>query len=417
MEKVIHYSNGLKLIVENIPSLRSLSCGIWAGVGSAKENERTNGLSHFTEHMVFKGTDKLSAFEIADAFEKAGAAINAFTSKECTCYYFKSIDEYAEKCFSLLSHIFFDSVFQDVELDKERNVILEEINMTQDEPEDICYDLLANAVYGEHALGQTILGTKENVKRFDQKEVKEFISNFYCPQNMVISFAGNITLADADKLVKKYILTKTQHCGISQPLMTAHKITSCHKEHYKDFEQANIALSFPSFEFNSKYSVSAGLLSAVFGGSMSSRLFQQIREQMGLAYSVYSAPSTYQKNGTFNIVLNISPQNTEKAVSATMCEIKKLCEKGIKKDELERAKTGLKTALIFGQENVQTIMSTNGKLLMLANEVYDINKKIEEINKVTKKDIDEVIEKIFNSNIICSAYVGKDPKVKIESLF
>jgi len=233
---------------------------------------------------------------------------------------------------------------------------------------------------------------------------------------MVISFAGNITLEAADKLVKKYILTKTQNCGTPQTLLNPHGIVSCHKTYFKDFEQANIALSYPAFEFNSKKSVPVAILSSIFGGSMSSRLFQQIREQMGLAYSVYSAPSSYVKNGTFNIVLNISPQNTAKAVKATLGEIKKLTEKGIKKDELERAKTQLKTALIFGQENVQTIMSTNGKLLMLANEVYDINKKVDEINSTEKKDVDEVIEKIFKCNTICSAYVGKDPAVKIEEI-
>jgi predicted Zn-dependent peptidase len=408
MEKIIVYENGLRLVVENIPSVRSVSTGIWVAAGSACETAENNGISHFTEHVMFKGTDKLSAFGLADAFERMGANVNAFTSKECTCYYVKSIDGYAEKCFGLLSHIFFDSTFPAAELDKERNVIAEEINMSEDSPEDVCYDLLAQSVYGAHPLGRTVLGPAENVGRFGAADVRRYTDGHYSARDTVVSLAGNITLAEADAFVKKYFLGKTRAKTEAKAALPEKQIVSAHVERIKDFEQSNAALAFPSVKFNDKLSTVQGVLNMIFGGAMSSRLFQRVREELGLAYSIYSAPSAYTNGGTFNVVVNYSAENTAEVLGAVYGEIKKLVASGVTDGETERAKTQMKSACVFAQENVQTIMTSNGKLLALSGEVYDIDKKIREIDAVTKSDLREFAERVFASDApVCSAYVGK----------
>jgi len=409
-KKVINYPNGLRVIVDTIAGLKSVSSGIWVGVGSAKETPEINGLSHFAEHMFFKGTDKLSPFEVADSFESLGASVNAFTGKGATCYYIKSIDENFDKCFETLSHIFFDSTFLPEELDKERNVILEEINMVEDAPDEICFDLIAKALYGDSSLGQTILGKSENIKRFSQADVKKFVNQFYCASNCVVSFAGAIDVATADKLVKKFVLPKicTTVSNEKEPDKIAIKRT--HLERIKDFEQSNIVISFDSLPFNDPFSATQNVLNVIAGGGMSSRLFQTIREQMGLAYSVYSGASNHLNNGTFNVVLNISPENTDKAIKATADEIKKLKAGTITQAEVDRAKIQLKSALIFGRENVSSVMIANGKLLLMSDEVYDIDKRIKEIDAVTVANANDFAKKIFISDKICSAYVGREYK-------
>ena len=416
MEKLVRYDNGLRLIVENIPSLRSVVIGFWVATGSSKENDGNNGISHFTEHVMFKGTDKMTAFDIANSFEKLGANINAFTSKECTCYFLKTIDENAETCFSLLSDIFFDSTFPSDELDKERNVILEEINMVEDTPEDICYDLLARARYDGHPLGRTILGPSDNVKRFTANDVKKYIADNYTADRIVVSVAGNISIGKSDELVKKYFMPRLAEKKSAGNVLPAAPIAKKHVERVKDFEQSNIAISFPSVPFNDSLSTTQAVLSTLLGGAMSSRLFQRVREQLGLCYSIYSSPSAFVNNGSFNIVVNISACNTEQTLEAVIGEIKRLLKEGITDDELNRSKVQLKSSCIFSQENVQTIMMSNGKLLALRGEVYDIDKRIKEIDAVTKQGVMDFAQKLFVNNGICSSYVGKPHSVDFNKI-
>ena len=416
MQKLTTYENGLRVITDTVPGLKTVAAGIWVNMGSSKETKPLNGLSHFTEHMLFKGTDKLSAYEIADRFESYGAQINAFTGKECTCYYVKSIDEYAEPCFELLSHIFLDSVFPEDELLKERNVVLEEINMVEDSPEDICYDELAAALYGEGPLGQTILGPAKTVQSFFRNDVADFVNRTYCAENTVLSLAGNITPEEADAYVRRHMLPKLRAKTIRLTEAGKQPNGRVHRERIKDFEQSNIALGFSSLPFDDKRSSVQNVLNVVLGGGMSSRLFQAIRERLGLAYSVYSAPSAFLHNGSFNIVLNISPENTQKALDATVAEIRKVLDGDITQKEIARAKTQLKSALFFARENVQSIMNANGKLLTVAGRVYDIERKISEIDCVDADAVTSLAAEIFRDEALCSAYVGKPCKADFAGL-
>lgn len=413
MEKVLEYSNGLRLTVEHIPSVRSVAIGIWVGVGSSRETAHDNGLSHFIEHMLFKGTDTMSAYDIAKNFEGMGAAVNAFTGKECTCYHVKSIDSDADNCFKLLCDIFFRSAFDPVELDKERMVVDEEINMSEDSPEDICYDLIAETVYKNHPLGQTILGPADNVKRFSREDIKRFMVQFYCPTNTVVSMAGNISLRDADKLVKKYFLGGFSGAPCIADHAAKHDIVTGFGKRVKDFEQSNIAISYPSVPFNHPLGMTQSVMNILLGGGMSSRLFQSIRERQGLAYSVYSSASSYKNNGNMSVYLNISRPNTQRAVETVRDELKLLVGEGVNAEEFERAKAQLKATCVFAQESVQTIMYSLGKLMVLAGELYDIDKKIAEIDAVTMDGVNEFARKIFTQDSVCAAYVGKEDDTDI----
>lgn len=417
MTELLKYDNGLRVVVNTVRGVRSVASGFWVGVGSAYESDENNGLSHFTEHVTFKGTDDLSAFDIAHRFESYGAAFNAFTSKECTCYYAKSIDEYAENCFALLGEILLRSVYDDGELDKERKVIVEEINMVEDTPEDICYDELAAATYGNANLGKTILGPIVNVKKFRHDDVKKFTDKYYVSGNIVIAFAGNITTGQADELVKKYVMPYIKAGDratlYSLPDRNARKCGM----RIKDFEQANLALFFPSVSAFAPEASVCALTSVAFGGGMSSRLFQSVRERKGLAYSVYSSPSAYKETGAFNIYLNISEENTDKVLSAVREEIDLLTDKGLTEEELERSKVQLKSSLVFSGENVQSVMSSSGKAMLGNDEIYDFDKKIAQIDAVTPSDVIDYVRKTFDYSKMNAAYVGKKTNADILGKF
>ncbi len=417
MTELLKYDNGLRVVINTVRGVRSVASGFWVGVGSAYESDENNGLSHFTEHVTFKGTDDLSAFDIAHRFESYGAAFNAFTSKECTCYYAKSIDEYAENCFALLGEILLRSVYDDGELDKERKVIVEEINMVEDTPEDICYDELAAATYGNANLGKTILGPIGNVKKFRHDDVKKFTDKYYVSGNIVIAFAGNITTGQADELVKKYVMPYIK-AGDRATLYSLHdrNARKCGMR-IKDFEQANLALFFPSVSAFAPEASVCALTSVAFGGGMSSRLFQSVRERKGLAYSVYSSPSAYKETGAFNIYLNISEENTDKVLSAVREEIDLLTDKGLTEEELERSKVQLKSSLVFSGENVQSVMSSSGKAMLGNDEIYDFDKKIAQIDAVTPSDVIDYVRKTFDYSKMNAAYVGKKTKADILGKF
>lgn len=407
MIDLLQYKNGLRVCVDNMP-VRSVMTGIWVGAGSKYEDMHNNGISHFTEHVLFKGTDKMSPSDIANAFEGYGAMINAFTSKESTCYYYKCVDKYNEDCFKLLCDIFFHSTFPKEELDKERNVIIEEINMVEDAPDEICSDLLFRAAFGNKSLGQTILGPKANVQRFTGDDVREYRKCAYTADNIVIVFAGNITVEQADNLVKQYAFCELNDNRKS--IKCFDDIFSANKQEYKikDFEQSNIVLAYPSVVSGDDEKIAVqSVLSCLFGGCMSSRLFQSVREQQGLAYSIYTSPSAYANAGLFTICLNNSPNNSVAALTSVKHEIDKLITDGITDEELCRAKVQLVSSLAFAEENVQSHMISQGKSLVCNGKPYDINRKIELMESVSRDDVLKFARDVFDSKKLTAAYVGK----------
>ncbi len=416
MNKLIKYDNGLRLVLNVNTNVRSVVSSIWVGAGSGIETPQNNGIAHFTEHMTFKGTPTLTPFDVANEFEKVGALVNAFTSKECTCYYVKSVDDVSERCFELLADIFVNSVYEPAELDKERNVIIEEINMVEDSPEDICYDKIASAAFPDASIGQTILGPLDNVRNFTRDDVINFIDDYYCADNIVVAISGNVSEEYADKLVKKYLLNYVRTKKSKRQFCKKIYVKSNYAQRIKDFEQSNISIAFPSLKYNDERFYEQTIVTAVMGGGMSSRLFQIIREQLGLAYSVYTGAMTYVNNGLFNVALNVSVANIEKAIIATCKELKKAILNGITNEEFMRAKVQLRANNVFAQESVQAVMSALGKNMILADELFDANEQLSKIDAVTIDGVNAFIKELFSSKSVCSAYVGKDPKIDVMSL-
>lgn len=405
MIKYKQYDNGLRLVVNKMEGMLSVSCGVLVKTGSMNESEKENGISHFIEHVMFKGTKTRSAFEISDHIDRIGAQINAFTSKELTCYYTKSTRENAEKSLEILSDIFFNSVFDKTEMEKEKGVIIEEINMSEDAPEEVCLDLLAKSYYGESGLGQTILGSSKNVKSFTRDDVLKYMDEYYTADNVVISLAGNIDVNEGEELVKKYFADNFERLKSKQQKKTV--ITEPRQLlRTKRIEQTHIGFAMKGFSVGDDINDAFAIANVVFGGGMSSRLFQKIREELGLAYSVYSYSSAYKDSGVLEIYAGVNTSLRDLAVNAILDELKRFRTESVTEQEFLRGKEQLKSAFIMGQESTSSQMLLYAKNLILLDKEFDFEDRMKRLDKVTVDDVRQAIEASFDYNNIASATVG-----------
>ena len=405
MRKFKLFDNGLRLIINKIEGLTSVTCGVLVKTGSMNESEEENGISHFIEHVMFKGTGKRTAFEISDYIDRIGAQINAFTSKELTCYYTKSTGEHMEDSLEVLSDIFFNSLFDKNELEKEKGVIIEEINMSEDNPEDVCLDLLSESYYGKEGLGRTILGPAKNIRSFNAKSVKDYMEKYYTADNVVISLAGNVDVDKAIEVVEKYFaekFTKKQSAKQVQSLTTyTDKLYRS-----KRIEQSHIGFAMKGYSANDPMSDAFGIANTVLGGGMSSRLFQKIREELGLCYSVYSYPSQYKDNGVLEIYAGVNTASRDLAVEAIVKEVLKFREHGITEQEFLRGKEQLKSAFILGRESSASQMLLYGKYMIFLNKEFDFEERMKKIESVTLHDVKDAIDGSFDILNSATATVG-----------
>ncbi|NWQ44198.1 insulinase family protein [Bacillus sp. EB106-08-02-XG196] len=384
--------NGVRIVLENIPTVRSVAIGVWIGTGSRNEDPQTNGISHFLEHMFFKGTKTRSAKEIAESFDSIGGQVNAFTSKEYTCYYAKVLDTHAQFALDVLADMFFNSTFVEEELNKERNVVLEEIKMYDDTPDDIVHDLLSRAIYGNHPLGYPILGTEETLNTFTSETLKDYIHNRYTPENVVISIAGNVS----DKFileVEKYF--GSYEGGNSSTLENIPVFQSNRLSRKKETEQAHLCLGFEGLKIGHEDVYSLIILNNILGGSMSSRLFQEVREQRGLAYSVFSYHSAYQDNGVVTVYGGTGAKQLDVLYETIQETLEKLKQDGITEKELNNSKEQLKGSLMLGLESTNSRMSRNGKNELLLKRHRSLDEIIEQIDQVTKQSVDGMATSVF----------------------
>ncbi len=415
--KVKKYKSGLTVIVAENKSLRSVTAGVMVGAGSAHETRDNNGISHFIEHMQFKGTARRSAQDIVDEFDRAGATFNAFTGKEYTCYYFKSIDENVERCVDVLSDLFLHSQFEKSELDRERKVILEEINMSLDEPDGVCYDVLYKTAFGDAPIGMEILGTRENVSRFEKADITEYKKSRYLPSNTVIAFAGNITESAALGLVEKFFGELTESEYVAPPASVKAEFRSGYGEFIRDYEQSEISVAFPSpCTVGSARSPIASALDQILGSGMGSRLFRRLREQMGLVYSVYSTPWMGKTNGLFTVCANVNSVNVRKSLLAIREEIDKVVRDGVTPEEVEKAKTQLKVSAVFGTETPMNYMLSLMRWRVLLDREYDVDEIIRNVEKITKPDVDALAREIFAASPAL-AYAGKGTEEKLDKIW
>lgn len=410
------YDNGLTVIIERNPALRSVTSGIMVGAGSVYETAENNGISHFIEHMQFKGTVTRSASDIVSEFDRAGAAYNAFTGKEYTCFYFKSIDEKTEDCFAVLSDLFLNATYAQKELDRERKVILEEINMSKDEPDGVCYDVLYKTAFGNGSLGMEILGTKENVERFGKSDILEYKSKNYLPSDTVIAFVGNITEAAAIGLVNKYMNALTTAPKAERKPLAAQSFGAGYGEFVRDYEQSEISIAYPALALGDKRAATLSALDCILGNGMSSRLFQRLREKMGLVYSVYTSPWLGKTNGAFSVCANVNVKNLESSVAAIKNEIDALIANGVTEDETEKAKMQLKVTALFGKENPMNYMLALMRRRVMLGEDYDLDELLERIESINADKINILAREIFSAKPAV-AYAGKKYNGSIAKIF
>ncbi|MFC7372220.1 M16 family metallopeptidase [Fictibacillus iocasae] len=385
--------NGVRIVLEQIPTVRSVAIGIWIGTGSRFETAEQNGVSHFLEHMFFKGTKSRSAREIAESFDSIGGQVNAFTSKEYTCYYAKVLDTHAPLALDVLSDMFFNSVFDEGELAKEKNVVLEEIKMYEDAPDDIVHDMLSKASFSEHALGLPILGTEQTLNTFSGTTLRDYMDSHYFPGNVVVSVAGNVDESFIKKIEDYFGSYKASGSSLlyDKPEFSAHKVAR-----KKETEQAHLCLGFPGLSLKDKRSFSLIVLNNLFGSSMSSRLFQEIREQRGLAYSVFSYHSAYTDNGLFTIYGGTAPHQMDELYDTVINILDDLKSEGITDKELVNSKEQIKGSLMLSLESTNSRMSRNGKQELILNYHRSLDEMVDLIDGVTKDSVNSLILDLFN---------------------
>ncbi|WP_280768930.1 M16 family metallopeptidase [Salipaludibacillus daqingensis] len=387
--------NGLRVVFEPNHTVRSVSIGIWIGTGSRFEKKNENGMSHFIEHMFFKGTKDRTAQEIAESFDSIGGHVNALTSKEYTCYYAKVLDTHAKYAADVLADMYFNSTFEKKELEKEKGVVLEEIKMYEDTPDDLVHDLLSKASYGEHPLAYPILGTEQTLASFSPEDLFAYMDQYYHAENVVISICGNVDENYIEYVQELFssLERNTSKNSLDKPAFIPEKMVR-----KKDTEQAHLCLGYDGYPIDDDRVYSLILMNNALGGSMSSRLFQEIRENRGLAYSVFSYHSSFKDSGMLTIYTGSAHEQLDEVFDVTMNTIASVRDNGLTEKELRNGKEQLKGGLMLALESTNSRMSRNGKNELLLGKHRTLDEITNSIDAVTMNDIKQTSEEIFNKD-------------------
>ncbi len=383
MTNIYKLSNNITVIMEKMPYLKSAAFGAWIRAGSANEDDHNNGIAHMIEHMLFKGTHKRSARQIADEMAKIGGNINAFTSKECTSYYATTLSEHLPIAIDIISDMLTNSLIEEKALKKEKGVIIEEIDMYDDSPEDLVHEMLQQRVWKDHPLGFMISGTKKVVRKVSREQILEFMDTYYVGENIIISVAGNFDEEETLKLLEKSFGTIKEKSGKENDLPgkpNYHRVV-CKRD--KDIEQMHLNIAFDCISYQSEERYTLSVLNSILGGSVNSRLFQKIREDSGLTYSIYSYGSSYRDTGLLHIYAAMNPSQTATVVKKIRQIVSDIRKKGITKEELEMTKEQIKTELILGSESAKSRMNSNGKSMLNRGRIATLEELIEGIENVS----------------------------------
>lgn len=398
---------GTTVIMEKTERVQSAALGIWVKAGASDEWDDVSGVSHFIEHMMFKGTETRTAKQIAEDVDKIGGVFNAFTGKEATCYYIKTLSSNICKGAEILLDMLTGSRFDQEEMDRERKVICEEIKMVKDTPDDDVYDTISELVASGNPLGRSILGTPESLAGIDRSKLVDYRDQMYARDSIVVAVAGNFD-EEAIEAIFEDRLTSLRAEKPKKEIQLKPYQQSFNVK-VRDIEQTHICLATPGIALDDPRYYTFVLLNSIFGGSMSSRLFQNIREQKGLAYSVCSMNLFSSYWGFFSIYAGVSPEKTEEALDAIHYELDTLREGGVTEEELAMAKEQMKSSYIFGLESVNSRMFSIGKNRLLLDRVYSEEEVLSSFDKVTREDIREAAEMIGDYSSYCGAAVtGKD---------
>lgn len=408
--------NGLRVVTEKIEHLNSISVGVMVQNGSRNESDDVNGISHFIEHMFFKGTEKRTSKEVMEEIENVGGQINAFTSKEATCYYIKALNTHLDLSLDILSDILLNAKFDPDEIEKEKGVVVEEINMSQDSPEDVLDDAHSRACFGNSSLGNPILGTVELVRSFTREKIIKFIKEKYTPYNSVISVCGKFDDNELKDLIEKNF-GEWKSEVVYKPTYGNVVINSDSKYAKKEIEQLHVSLGLEGLPYGDEYNYPLVILNNILGGGASSILFQKVREELGLCYSIGSYLQPFQGVGTVNIYAGLNKNYGEKALEVIDREVSLFAKDGITDRQLEINKEKIKANYILGLESTSSRMFANAKSYLFRNKVKTQEFVIETIDKINKEDVQYVLDKCFKNGILNAAYVGQDVEYdKLDSI-
>jgi predicted Zn-dependent peptidase len=400
-------ANGVRIVTERMPEARSVSLGVWVGVGGRDEPDELAGASHFLEHLVFKGTSTRSAREIAEAVDAVGGEMNAFTNREHTAYYTRLPADRADLGFELIGDVLTDPAFRPPEVDAERHVILEEILMNLDMPEDHVHTLLAEALFPGHPLGREVLGTKETVEAATRDEIAEFFAHWYLPRNLVVVAAGNL---EHDRVVDAFAASLGSLEGGERPVRTAPGPAVEPLTVLDDpTEQAHVAMGWRGIDHFDDDRYALTIANQVLGGGMSSRLFQEVREQRGLCYSVYSWATTYVDAGCAGVYAGTAPNRVGELLGVVDDEIAKLVESGVTEAELDVAKGYIEGSLVLGLEDSGSRMGRLGRSLMARDEIVSVDEQLARIQAVTADDVAAVAQRVFGTDRALAVVGHVDP--------
>ncbi|MDL2217073.1 insulinase family protein [Christensenellaceae bacterium OttesenSCG-928-M15] len=401
--------NGIRVIGETMEHVRSCAVGVWVATGSVNELENEGGISHFIEHMLFKGTEVRSAQDIAAQMDGIGGNINAFTSKECTCYYVKVLDEHLPLAVDILSDIVLHSKLDPEELKKEQGVVCEEILMTQDSPEDLAHETISSLYYQDDPLARPILGTEQSVRSFTRESLQTYMKRQYIAKRVVVAAAGHF---DKEKLLalitEKFQDMPEGEAEADKPNQAPGGRRYAGVE--KDIEQVHICLALPGTAMDADDQYPLFVLNNTLGGSMSSRLFQKIREERGMAYSIYSYPSSYKSAGAFSMYAGTGEKQAPEVIRLILEELAAMRKDGITEQEFKRSQDQLKGSYVLAQEGTSSRMNALGKTMLLLNREYDEKHTLGKIEAVTRDDVVRVLEKVLDRDHLSAVCVGRVKK-------
>lgn len=403
--------NKAKLIVEEIPYLKSAAVGIYIKVGSRHERPELAGGSHFIEHMLFKGTPSRTAREIAESFEGIGGQLNAFTAKEYTCVYARTLDENLETGMEILFDMIFNSSFVSRDFETEKQVVIEEINMYEDTPDDLIHDVFAQKMWPGHPMGSPILGTLDTVANFNRDQIYDFYRTSYVPANMVIAVAGNVDSERVKDQVERHLQEQNaDDADLPQisPGLSARFANLINK----DTEQVQICLGVPGISYLDERRFSQNIMNSILGGGMSSRLFQSLREELGLAYSVYSSPANYSDTGAYSIYIGTGPGKLGKFFESLYHELDKFTREGVRDEEIHRTKQLIKSSMYLGLESVMNRMSRLGKSLLMYDRLVTVEEVMERIQAVDRDQVNRFAAEVLDWKQFSLAAIGTEDALR-----
>ena len=408
MYKEYILENNLTVVYERLNHLKSVSFGVWIGAGARYETRRNNGISHFIEHMVFKGTEKRTAKDIACEIDRIGGEINAFTGKDCTCYYTKTLYSDLETAVEILSDMLLNPVFNLEHMETEKKVVMEEISMYEDDPEELVHDLLTEEMWNGVPLGYPILGTAESLERIVRDDLIEYMSTFYIPDNCVISVVGNFDEEHLIEIINKYFgkWKSLGYCNLSneRPLFRTHFLFK-----KKETEQTHLCIGFRGLPMGDNRTYALMVLNNIIGGGMSSRLFQRIREELGLVYSIYSFPTSFRDCGMFTIYVAANPDKVNKVIECIGSEINNLISQGITESELLRSKNQLKGNYCLSLDSTSGRMTSIGKSKIITGTVTYPEEILKQIDNIRISEVLDLIDWIFKEGETGVVILGDEP--------